>query len=62
MECTFYYCIYNKKNTCILDNISIDGLGMCCSCEIVSVPEKILEALKKKRLDEIDETWKDYDG
>ena len=34
MQCEFYYCIYNSENKCILNEIEIDELGMCGSCEI----------------------------
>ena len=61
MNCEFDYCIYNKEDVCILDNIGINQLGMCDSCEIVTISEKNLEKSKEKRLKEIAEIWKTYD-
>ena len=58
MICDFDYCVYNKKFTCILDRIQINSLGMCEQCEIVTVPRGNLEKYKKKRLEEIEEIWK----
>lgn len=57
MKCDFDYCIYNEDFICILDEIRIDSLGMCESCEIVTVPKESLEKLKKKRLKKIEKIW-----
>ena len=62
MHCEFEYCVYNSECTCVLFDIEIDSLGMCRACEIVDVPKEIIDSYKKKRLDEIDEIWKDYDN
>jgi len=58
MKCEFDYCIYNKESICILDEIQMDSLGMCESCEIVAVPKANLEKYKKQRLKEIEEIWR----
>lgn len=57
MNCEFNDCIYNKGSSCILDEIQVNSLGMCESCEIVAVPKEILETLKNRRLKEIEEIW-----
>ena len=57
MKCEFDYCIYNKEYACILDEIQIDALGICASCEIVVIQKEIVEKYKKARLDEIKEIW-----
>ena len=59
MNCALNYCIYNKDHVCILNEIEIDSLGMCESCELVSVPEErideeCIEIYKSKRLDQIE--------
>ena len=61
MNCEFDYCIYNKEYTCILDNIGIDQLGICDSCEVVAIPEEELEKYKENRLKEIEKIWETYD-
>ena len=55
MKCNFDYCIYNKNFTCILDEVSIDALGMCEACEVITIPEGELEKHKEKRLKKIGE-------
>ena len=57
MTCEYNYCIYNKKLTCILDEIQVDSSGMCDSCETVAIPQESLEKYKEKRLKEIEEIW-----
>ena len=54
MKCEFEYCVYNRKCNCILDEIQIDRLGICESCEIVTIPEGKLEKYKEERLKEIE--------
>ena len=61
MKCDFDYCIYNRGFVCILDEVRIDTLGMCGSCEAVAVPEEVLGRYKSRRLEEIESTWKNYD-
>ena len=59
MKCYFDHCIYQKDNACTLDikGMEINDLGMCEHCEIVTLEDGLLADLKKKRLDEIAETW-----
>jgi len=59
VKCEFCYCVYNKNNRCISDEIEIDSLGMCRSCEMVSIPDTILQELKQKRLKQIEDKRKD---
>ena len=61
MKCKYDYCIYNRKSTCILDEIQVDSLGMCAPREIVAIPEKILRNTKKSGLEEIAQIWGNYD-
>ena len=61
MNCEFNYCIYNSDFVCIADEISINSLGMCDSCETVTVPAENLKKYKNKRLKEIAKIWNSYD-
>ena len=61
MNCEFDYCIYNNVSACILDEIQMDSLGMCDSCEVVTIPEEDLKKYKEERLEKIDKIWKAYD-
>ena len=53
MKCDFDYCIYNKEAICILEEIKINSLGMCDSCEIITLPKESLEKYKNERQKEI---------
>ena len=57
MYCEVNYCIYNKEQTCMIDGVTINQLGMCDSCELVAIPKKSLEKYKNKRLKEIEKIW-----
>lgn len=60
-KCFFEYCVYQKNNACTLDEVEINGLGMCEHAEMVSLDENFLAAAKKRRLDEIAERWSGED-
>ena len=59
MDCEFEYCVYNKENRCHFNEIAITELGMCDSCEIVTIPEEELRRYKEARLNRIKEMWGD---
>lgn len=59
MTCENNYCIYWDNDTCILDEIELDHLGMCASCILVSIPEDILNELREKQLNEIEKLVED---
>ena len=50
MKCENNYCIYQYEDKCILDEISIDGLGMCAECIYPDIDEKTLNEAKTKNL------------
>ena len=50
MKCEMNYCIYNSDYFCTLKDIQQNSLGMCEECIIVSIPNNILEELKKNNL------------
>ncbi len=51
MLCENEYCIYQKNRKCTLDAISINEFGNCSECIIPNIPSKILEKIKKERLE-----------
>jgi len=55
MTCENEYCIYNNKNKCRLENTSINTLGMCDDCIIVSLDKKLLVELKETQLHSVAE-------
>jgi len=48
MTCEFNHCIYNKNFKCIVEEIEINGLGMCDTCITVSLNYEFLEKEKQK--------------
>lgn len=46
MNCENYFCIYQEKGCCTLENIELDILGQCKECIYVDIDE---EELKKKK-------------
>ena len=50
MICENDYCIYNKKEKCILNEVSLDIQGRCNECIYVSIEETALKKLKKEQL------------
>ena len=58
MICEFVWCIYNQNSLCLLEKIQIDALGMCSSCEMVTVPEELLNKHKIARLARSEKSWK----
>ena len=57
MECLNYFCIYQKDEKCILDNISINMVGMCDSCIYTTIDDNVLEDAKNRLLDKFDEEY-----
>ena len=44
MKCEYSYCIYNRKSTCILDEIQMDSLGMCNAYEVTTADINLCKA------------------
>ncbi|MCL2884625.1 MAG: hypothetical protein FWF49_03995 [Oscillospiraceae bacterium] len=59
MKCELDYCVYNRKNVCILDEIEVNGLGMCACCMTLSFTPDFLEQEKERQLREMEEGWGD---
>ncbi|MCL2842332.1 MAG: hypothetical protein FWE28_02540 [Oscillospiraceae bacterium] len=53
MKCRLNYCIYNRDNTCLIEEVQLDELGMCQECMIVSLPEQELNMRKEQQLQDI---------
>jgi len=62
MRCEYDYCVYNKGGNCLLDEIEINPVGMCGSCEIVNISEEDMELYTEKHLDKIEKTWIKYES
>jgi len=58
MKCDFDYCIYNRNYICVLENTTINSLGMCEECIIVSLDKEFLESEKSRQFKELEERWK----
>jgi len=58
MTCEFDLCIYNHNDCCSLKEIEIDEVGMCESCITISLPDKLLELIKKEQIKEMEDRYK----
>lgn len=54
MNCENYFCIYNKKEKCTLNEISLDFQGRCNECIYVNLEEAQLKKIKKEQLRRLD--------
>ena len=50
MNCENLFCIYQKDNQCILDEIDLDITGMCTSCIYINIDNESLEKSKNELL------------
>lgn len=57
MNCENEYCIYNLESKCLLEKISVNSLGMCDDCIMISLDEGFLAAEKQRQLSEIESRW-----
>ncbi len=48
MNCLNNFCIYQKDNECMLDEIELDINGCCEECIYANIPPQILEYEKEK--------------
>ena len=44
------FCVYQKNNECILEEIELDILGQCRECIYINLPNDIIEQQKHKIL------------
>lgn len=47
LQCENNLCIYNKQNMCILDTITLNTIGICNECILLSLDESLLTLLKQ---------------
>ena len=57
MYCSNMFCIYSRNNKCILDEVSIDEIGICQDLILVDIPDQTLQRYKDKQLIRLE---KDY--
>lgn len=51
MRCENSFCIYWKENNCILEEITINPIGLCDDCILVNIEEDVLNQKRKELLD-----------
>ena len=59
MNCEYEYCIYNSENECVFEEVTINNLGMCDDCIIISLDKDFLDMKKKQQLQDIKNRWND---
>ena len=52
MQCENAYCIYQENGACVLEKISLNALGQCEDCVLMTIDENKLTEIKKKQRDE----------
>ncbi len=57
MKCENYFCIYQEKGKCMLDQINIDIVGQCNNCIYVDIPKEELEKYKILNRNKIEEIF-----
>ena len=50
MQCENDFCIYWASGNCILEEVSLNGQGVCQECILVEIAENVLKAKRKKLL------------
>jgi len=55
VKCEFEYCIYNENYKCVLDEVTINNLGMCEECMLITLDSSFLDSERKRQRKEIDE-------
>ncbi len=57
MTCENIFCIYQRNNECILEEISLDIIGICDNCIYVDIDTKMLNELKENQLRNIENRY-----
>ena len=57
MTCQNIFCIYQRNNECILEEISLDIIGICDNCIYVDIDTKMLNELKENQLRNIEKRY-----
>ena len=58
MECRYEFCLYNQKNECTLQKISINEAGLCEDCIAVSLDTEMLAEQKNQQLKKLEQSYK----
>lgn len=61
MKCENILCVYYKHSMCILDEVSINELGMCDACIHVSFSEKELSKKRNDLLKRFEKQYKEWE-
>lgn len=51
MDCENSMCIYNDDDICLLDHISVDSVGLCTECIMVSFDKDLVKQRKAEMLE-----------
>ena len=54
MTCENIFCIYQKNNKCVLEEINLDITGTCADCIYMNIGQKRLNELKENQLRNIE--------
>ncbi len=54
MTCENIFCIYQRDNKCVLEEINLDITGVCADCIYVDIAPGKLKELKENRLRNIE--------
>ncbi len=49
MNCENIYCLYNRDNKCLLDDIELDIQGKCKSCIYTQIDDEYLNQKKQNK-------------
>lgn len=61
MQCEYKLCIYYSNNTCILNSIEIDSVGMCNSCIAIDISEEYLQKERDAALNKFKQIHKKWE-
>jgi len=50
MKCENIFCVYQKNDECILEEIELDILGQCRECIYIDLSDDIINEQKTKKL------------
>ncbi len=50
MTCENIFCIYQRNNECVLEEINLDITGTCVDCIYVDIGQKKLKKIKDNQL------------
>ena len=58
LKCENEYCLYSNECECLFEKVSINELGMCDDCIILSLDKEFLQKEKERQLSEIESRHK----